>query len=748
MKTIISIALLALPVASIHSAAIDLHQEAQRLWHAALLAHNDDAVRRSWGKTISDRAYHPQAGLREEDRGPCDVILRRTHALLEDLRSRHPDLDLAAEAAELAELAQQVQAGQPQWVEGTLALSFHQKKHSGMDINREQEVSGQILANNDERFALFERIFLLQRRIAFANPLLDFDRILFVKKHPALVSHMIDQYFGRAQVPGGGVFILENAFSDQPTAVDVLADATCQNGRLEGQALQPGAFLSPELSYDGSTIYFAYSQVQDWFGKGVAEANDGKLSFRSRDMPPYVATPEWAFHLFSVAVDGSNLRMLTDGPWNDFDPCVLPSGRIAFISERCGGEGRCHPRPCPTYVLHSMLPDGSDIVPLSYHETNEWNPSVTNDGEIAYSRWDYVDREVGGGQHPWITKPDGRDARALHGNYDEGKLAGGEYDPMAIPGTTKFVGTLSGHHAMAYGPLSVFDTSISELSNEKEMIRHLTPEAAGDYSASAYATPWPLSERYFLVAYSPQSRCLAGPSYKMIPYEQPVQHGLYLLDCFGNRQLLYRDETIGSQSPIPLRAREKPVIIPHQTAVGYPPGQEPADAGNVPETTEVTIADVYQSLKPWPEDRSIASLRVVQLFPKQEPFQDNPPIGHASMGNARTSLGTVPVEADGSAYFTMPARMPVYFQVLDEDGLAIQSMMTSIYGHPGERLQCVGCHEPPSQVTAPMANLPATKRPPSQLEPEVPGGGILTFPHHIQPILSTKCQPCHQKEGK
>ena len=95
----------------------------------------------------------------------------------------------------------------------------------------------------------------------------------------------------------------------------------------------------------------------------------------------------------------------------------MPDGRIVFISERRGGFGRCHGRPVPTYTLHSMKPDGSDIVCLSYHETNEWNPSVSHDGMILYTRWDYVDRGAEITHHPWITTPDGCDPRVIHGNY-------------------------------------------------------------------------------------------------------------------------------------------------------------------------------------------------------------------------------------------------------------------------------------------------------------------------------------------
>ena len=61
----------------------------------------------------------------------------------------------------------------------------------------------------------------------------------------------------------------------------------------------------------------------------------------------------------------------------------------------------------PVYTLHSVNPDGSDITCLSYHESNEWSPSVDPDGMIVYTRWDYVDRGFSQAHHPWVTTPDG-----------------------------------------------------------------------------------------------------------------------------------------------------------------------------------------------------------------------------------------------------------------------------------------------------------------------------------------------------
>ena len=64
-------------------------------------------------------------------------------------------------------------------------------------------------------------------------------------------------------------------------------------------------------------------------------------------------------------------------------------------------------------------------------------------------------------------------------------------------------------------------------------------------------------------------------------------------------------------------------------------------------------------------------------------------------------LGTVPVEADGSAYFAVPAEKFVYFQLLDADGMMIHSMRSGTFVQPGERTGCIGCHD--HRLVAPSA---------------------------------------------
>ncbi|HUT88142.1 MAG TPA: discoidin domain-containing protein [Thermoguttaceae bacterium] len=556
------------------------------------------------------------------------------------------------------------------------------------------------------------------RRIAFTNPLLDVDKLLFIKRHDSTgVFHMCDQYYGCNAKPGGGLFVLENPFGPNPKLVNLLKDSVVEEGRLKGQKLEGGTFLSPEVSFDGRTILFAYTEAKAWAKYQGKEA--------------YEWGPEISYHIFKSGADGSGLVQLTGGPCDDFDPCFLPNGRIAFISERRGGYLRCG-RHCPVYALFSMRPDGSDVINLSYHETHEWHPSVTNDGMLVYSRWDYVDRDTNIAHHIWTCYPDGRDARSFHGNYPEKRESRPwmEMSIRAIPNSNKFVASTGAHHGNAFGSLVLIDHRLEDDGAMSQLVR-LTPEVPFAESEGrpikqymVYGTPWPLSEEDYLCVYDPNV----------------ANRGIYWIDRFGNKELIYRDPEISCLSPIPLRPRTKPPVIPTRTS------QAAEDAGRARQAT-VAVMNVYDSDFEWPEETKIADLRIVQLLPKSTAPPNQPRIGVANQTNARAVLGTVPVEPDGSVFFEAPAGKALYFQALDETGLAVQSMRSLTYLHEGERLSCQGCHErkhrpPPRPTELPLA----LGRPPSKIRPDVDGSNPFNYVRLVQPALDRNCVKCHQEK--
>jgi hypothetical protein len=555
---------------------------------------------------------------------------------------------------------------------------------------------------------------LVKREILLADPLLDFDRLLFCKRAQPSYSHLVGQYFGWRQRPGGGLFVLERPGHSLATR------------DLTGPRLPAGSCLEPNLAYDGQHIAFSF----------VACAPQPADSTR---LPVNEQGDESAyFQIYEIGADGSGLRRLTFGPYDDLMPCYLPDGGIAFVSTRRHSYSRCFgpnfSQRWHSYTLHRMDADGRGLRILSLNDVSEWFPSVSNTGEILFARWDYIDRDAVTHQNLWAVRPDGSNPVAVWGNATPTPHC--TFQAKAVPDSRKIVFVASAHHAITGGPLCLLDRAVDV--NSQAAIVRLTPgpypEAESNEIAEYYASPWPLSERSFLVAYSRDRLVFEGDHLEHPNPDRAL--GLYVLDAAGNREILYRDPNLGSTSPIPLRSRPRPPTLPGTLSGTLPAGASP--------TGEMIVADIYQGLSEIKRG-SIRALRIIQILPKSTWIANAPAIGAAGEENARAILGTVPVETDGSARFLLPAHKPVLFQALDADGFAWQTMRSTTYVQPGETVACIGCHEP--RMSAPVtrqARPLALQRPASPIDPGEFGGRPFSFAEIVQPVLDRHCVKCHR----
>jgi len=287
-------------------------------------------------------------------------------------------------------------------------------------------------------------------------------------------------------------------------------------------------------------------------------------------------------------------------------------------------------------------------------------------------------------------------------------------------------------------------------------VRRITPEVDFPESqggAQVYGTAWPLSEDYYLCVYDATMQPGIGYEGKDLCRGN---YGIYLIDSFGNRELIYRDPQIACLSPIPLRPDPAPPAPPKMAARGPDsnPAIRPAAPIEDPEGT-LTVVNVYNSLKPWPEGTRIAELRVLQVLPMSVPSGEPPHETALRVAGAEDSvvavrhvLGTVPVEADGSAQFRVPANRELFFQAIDQQGLAVQSMRSATYVHEGERLVCAGCHEPKHRSPQPgKTSLLALQRGPSRLKPDLDGSNPFSYPRLVQPVLDKYCAGCHAQHA-
>jgi hypothetical protein len=653
-------------------------------------------ARPEWRRRLQAEALDAQALAQPADSDPVTVVLRRTGALRSYYQRRGwlPAAQLAEVETQLSKLA----------------------------------ADAQTTASDADRQALFLKACALRRQLALANPLLDFERMVAMLEQPG-EARIIEQ--ARAVWPGhsrGGGPVMIDRFKAQAECTPLLRGVRAVSGPWQGRELN-GKFSGLELNWAGTELLFAATTAGE------------------------------VWHIFKFNLATRQLAQLTDGPDDDFDPCFLPSGRIVFTSTRRGGIGRCVLTPQSlTYTLYSMEGDGSDIVCLSFHETNEWAPSVSHDGKIVYTRWDYVDRHWGSAHHFWECLPDGRDPRNYHGNYplpwsampaglqpeQYGKpgLANGrflrpdvEMSFRAVPASPKYTATAVGHHEGFSGSLVLVDPTIPD-DGRMGQVKRITPEyffpevEAG--ATHTYGTAWPLSEDFYLCNFNA---------------------GLYLLDRFGNRDVIC-DPGPGPyrvRDAFPLRPRRTPPVLPTQTWQGR------RAALSDHRRAVLSVANVYASdeVGRLRKGVKVKWLRIVQVIPQMLidhccSTETVTLTSFASDSIGRQPLGVVPVEADGSVYCEAPVGKALYFQLLDEQGLAVQSMRSATYVHPGEHLSCVGCHEDKWQAAQPQPTPLALRRAPSMLVPEVTSGALpFNFVQLVKaPVFDKHCVPCHKDHPK
>ena len=290
----------------------------------------------------------------------------------------------------------------------------------------------------------------------------------------------------------------------------------------------------------------------------------------------------------------------------DVDPCYLPDGGFAFTSTRCQGFGRCHwGRYAPSFLLYRAEGDGSNIRQLSYGEANEWEPSVLNDGRLVYTRWDYINRNEMWLQSLWTTNPDGTGTAHFYGNYTRHPCI--QTEAKAIPGSHVVIATAAAHHFITAGSLITIDTHKGE--DGPAPLTRVTPEIVWPESEKwgqpgCYANPFPLNDTLFLASFSPDKVEWKGKNGEYHgAWPRNNAFGIWLVDTLGGRELIYQDEAIGSFSPMPVLKRPHPPVIPSR----LPPPEHAPDYG------VCYVQNVYDCREPL-EKGSVKYVRLNQIL--------------------------------------------------------------------------------------------------------------------------------------
>jgi len=537
-----------------------------------------------------------------------------------------------------------------------------------------------------------EQYKALREAALLSNPLLDFDRLLLVKRDP--------KQMGLPQNWQGNCAISRNGYDNEI------------------------AVLSPVAKGPQAKLTTLYKPGNGEF------VGDVDLHFDAGKMLFSMPGSKGRWQIWELKADGTGLRQVTPGVDPDvdnYDPCYLPDGRIiygstlAFHGVPCVGGGNTVANLC------IMDADGRNVRQLTFDQDHNWCPTMLNDGRVLFTRWEYSDTCHYFTRHLFHMNPDGTGQMEYY--HSNSYWPNSTFYARPIPGhPTEVVAVISGHHGVPrMGELVLLDPArgrheadgaVQRIPGYGKPVPPKIADGLVDGSWPKFLHPYPLSDKYFLVSAQPAPQ---------------AAWGIYLVDIFDNMMPLYEVPGYALLEPVPFRKTATPPVIPDKVKLDS-------------REATVYVSDVYQgeAMKGVPRG-TVKRLRLYEVHYAYPQMGGHINIGIDGPWDVHRIIGTVPVYEDGSASFKAPANTPLAVQPLDAEGKAVQLMRSWFTAMPGEVLSCVGCHDKQNS-TPPAKRTYASGQPPAEITPWYGPPRGFSFKREVQPVLNKYCVGCH--DGK
>lgn len=548
------------------------------------------------------------------------------------------------------------------------------------------------------------------RRVAKMKPYLkDVKKILYAK-HCNMGGMIVGFLSGlpsdrdrNSWAVGSGLYILtvDNYY---PKPEPLLEDAT-------------GVIKDPCVSFDGTKVVFA------WWKSGE----------------------KGGCHIYEIEVATKKTRQITKDPLDlkvgDYEPCYMPTGDIMFTSTRLYSMVNCAYNTVGNMYICNK--NGEWLRKIGFDQEATFTPVMMSTGDVLYSRWEYNDRTRISASAYFTMNPDGTRQNELWGNQSDFPLM--KYHGREIPNSDGKIMGIAGDHLAPYqGEIVVINPSISRNNykgSENSSIKLIAPvrkvpvdpsTAMSGNSGGAikyiFQNPWPFDTANCLVSWRPT--------------ESEKIFKIYFFNQDASRELMAWDSKMSVSQPIVMDAHRPPPLLAPKADYS----QETGIFGMVDVNFGAGATGIPAG--------KIKKLRVIAIDYRTnysnsqgvDGFAVNP-IGRAMTSwLVKTLIGEIPVAQDGSACFIAPANTPLYFQTVDADGRMVNTMRSWTTLMPGERFDCVGCHEnknesPPPKVPMAITPLPLEKNLGIEGKP-------MSFPKIIQPILDKHCTSCHDASHK
>lgn len=507
----------------------------------------------------------------------------------------------------------------------------------------------------------------------------------------ALSADQVGVIFVRTKDSG----TLDNNFIGNDDADLILLQPISPNGKLtnltEAYTKANGSAVDPEISYDGRKVIFSMRQ---------SGANN--------------------FDIYEMNVVGSNLRRVTNTPYDEADPAYLPNGKIVYTCNRRNIRDEYERREVEN--LHTMDANGGNVQGISFNNSDDFDPIVMRDGRVVWTRWEHHGTQ---NRFPlFFTKPDGQSTFLFFGTHNNG-MTRNFFHPRELP-DGKVVAVMSDQVLVDRGPLVVLNsdqtTGDPAQSTDFTNITPAVPMGGGNQpGVGSFKYPFPLPDGRLLASYSPNG--------------MDGDYGLYTLNRNGSGlALLYSNPNEHELDAVVVAPREKPPVIPETIDKTATTGvfvnqnvyfrQKRSDGRSldgqaIPAPGEIDSVMVIEGIGATQNDRS-----------------------EFTSFERKRVLGVAPVYADGSFAIRVPINIPISFNTLDSLGRAVVIKRSWLYARPGENFNnCTGCHGPRGVKSNP--NPMAASLEPTDLNVAQAQREVIAFSNAIAPIIQRKCVSCH-----
>lgn len=457
-----------------------------------------------------------------------------------------------------------------------------------------------------------------------------------------------------------------------------------------------------------------------------------------------------SFHLYTMNVDGTGVRQITEGPSNYVYPIFIPGGKVLFSTNKVVEPGA--PQFSDEYERATTAQigvvglDGTGETLGPRNVSHRVSPALLSDGRVMYTEWLHLGSVNDG--HLRVMNADMTGQREAYGGEGRGvtnsylkaryvqtkKVGDGRDDIQIVTIATSRTGTLQS------GKLVLVDLNASEATAKAT---DLTPLIPGDrepsqlgigryYDAEVVGDP---TELKFLTSWAD------GPVHSelLATAKTDANFGLYLLDGkTKTRYPIYDDPKMWDVAARPVKARPEPPVT-----------ESPIS----PQDTFFTVGalDVYDSSLFKLAPGSAVKVRLMEGFSSEEGF---PAMFGMTQFDGQSLYGEVPVYADGSFAAKVPANAPLHMQVIDKFAMSMASEPVWISGRAGEQRFCGGCHEDRAKnsLIAP-GTTEAVQR--GAIDLDAPRAQRVSYDYGygkirgvpwdkvLQPMFDAKCISCH-----